>query len=172
LELALVVREKYGPVGLGKEFQDALFLQAQQILTGASKGPTRLRARWSSVLDLLTDDQKRLVLINIRDIMLGTPRTVATCIEMYGSGLAEDEILRSEADRVVRLLFRKIVEERNEVALGWLADVLQQEPDIVRRADRASLEDFTGRVKELEGDQSAGEPLRVLANRVAASLNR
>lgn len=170
MKLLLPLRALRGEGWLGDQFQDALVDHARAILDGAV--PVNLSREWAVVVQALEPKRQSVLLKNIRDEVLSSDvgSNALQVLKLYQNEFESSTVLDEDADRIVRLLFVKFVQERNEEGLVWATAIVSKRPAIKSRASSDSIDDLTGRLRDLSTQENISDELRHAVERLGAAL--
>lgn len=180
VELSFLLLKQGRQDDFGSSFKTALEKHRDRVASQETM-PTRYEADWEEFLTFLGDTDRLVFIRDTVDRLLDDGANIDGLLKLYGDAVrSEDSYLREVSDRVVRRLFRNIINEGSRDTIVWLHEVLEENADILSSATDATVDDFKerlqGQLEELSEKRDDGEiearvaELELLAERLGIDL--
>jgi len=130
LHLLLHLIDQNVNLDLSTDYEDALLLNADNIITGKARIKNPLN-KSDNILSVLTKASRKTFLRTLRDKLVEKSSNDAIrLLDYYGEQLIVSGVLEEDADEIVRRLFSNILSRRNKAELEWVQTVIEKRPNI------------------------------------------
>ena len=156
-------------VKLGQSFADALLEFASNVVEGRQVANPSVA--WTKFLQCLSSAAKGTFLRNFRDEVLKVPeKPMQSTFTPFYNELITSGVLAEEADKVVRLLFKGILERSNINELRWMSKLLESNHGLLQKCEPESRHNLIERIKDARKASQKTPELRDALKQIAEFL--
>jgi len=151
---------------------DALVDHAKKLIDGTTR-IERFAERWDALLSVLDEEYHGMLPQTIlSDIVLGLgTESLASILDVYGSHilnvLRDPSSGQADANRLVSIAFRHIMDRKNASELMWVREILSGVPELMDGCAETIKNDFERRVTEALRTEGLPEDVTRILKRIA-----
>jgi len=162
-------------LNLGTLLRDGIENYSRRILDRDIEYPQKaLVPIFRDVLSALSEDSRRDLLSRIAKRLAQHDNVIGPFLSLYGQFLLDDlQLLRVDPKHTVDVLFRHILEEREDAGIDWMAQVLTKDPKLFHDRAESTKTDFANRLREARGvvSESSREQIKEIARELGLELD-